>query len=240
MDYFRILNLKKEPFSNSPDPDFFFHSQQHMGCLQKVELALRLRKGLNVVIGDVGTGKTTLCRQLIRKFASDDRIETHLILDPHFSSPSEFLSVVTKMLWKARPKKGASDWQLKEYIKKYLFRQGVKEEKTVVLLIDEGQKLPDFCLESLREFLNYETNEHKLLQIVIFAQREFEQILAQHKNFADRINLFHNLAPLDFEEIDRTALHCLLITVAITNLRASPPPGTGGGLDAVIGYSHLT
>ncbi len=200
MDYFKILNLKKEPFSNSPDPDFFFHSRQHMGCLQKVEVALRLRKGLNVVIGDVGTGKTTLCRQLIRKFASDDRIETHLILDPHFSSPSEFLALVTKMLWKARPKKEASDWQLKELIKKYLFRRGVKEGKNIVLLIDEGQKLPDFCLESLREFLNYETNEHKLLQIVIFAQKEFEAILAQHKNFADRINLFHNLSPLNFQE----------------------------------------
>ncbi|MFC1579626.1 AAA family ATPase [Thermodesulfobacteriota bacterium] len=200
MDYFKILNLKKEPFSNSPDPDFFFHSRQHMGCLQKVEVALRLQKGLNVVIGDVGTGKTTLCRQLIRKFASDDRIETHLILDPHFSSPSEFLALVTKMLWKARPKKEATDWQLKELIKKYLFRRGVNEDKNVVLLIDEGQKLPDFCLESLREFLNYETNEHKLLQIVIFAQKEFEEILAQHKNFADRINLFHNLSPLNFEE----------------------------------------
>ena len=200
MDYFKILNLKKEPFSNSPDPDFFFHSQQHMGCMQKVEVALRLRKGLNVVIGDVGTGKTTLCRQLIRKFASDDLIETHLILDPHFSSPSEFLALVTKMLWKARPKKEATDWQMKELIKKYLFRRGVNEGKNVVLLIDEGQKLPDFCLESLREFLNYETNEYKLLQIVIFAQKEFEATLDQHKNFADRINLFHNLSPLDFQE----------------------------------------
>ena len=200
MDYFRILNLKKEPFSNSPDPEFFFHSRQHMGCLQKIELALRLRKGLNVVIGDVGTGKTTLCRQLIRIFASDDRMETYLILDPHFSSASEFLTVVTKMLWKARPKKGTTDWQLKEFIKKYLFRQGVREGKNIVLLIDEGQKLPDFCLECLREFLNYETNEHKLLQIVIFAQREFEHTLALHKNFADRINLSHTLSPLNFQE----------------------------------------
>ena len=60
MDYFSILNLNKEPFSNSPDPDYFFHSQQHVSCLQKLELSLRLRRGLNVVIGEVGTGKTTL------------------------------------------------------------------------------------------------------------------------------------------------------------------------------------
>ena len=60
MEYFSILNLNKEPFSNSPDPDFFFHSRQHLDCLQKLELSLRLRRGLNVIIGDVGTGKTTL------------------------------------------------------------------------------------------------------------------------------------------------------------------------------------
>ena len=93
-----------------------------------------------------------------------------------------------------------SDWQLKETIKRYLFRRGVDEEKTVVLIIDEGQKLPSFCLETLREFLNYETNEYKLLQIVIFAQKEFEKILENHQNFADRINLYHHLGPLNFQE----------------------------------------
>ena len=76
MEYFSILNLDQEPFSNSPDPEYFFRSQQHMGCLQKLELSLRLRRGLNVVIGDVGTGKTTLCRQLIRNFADDKDYET--------------------------------------------------------------------------------------------------------------------------------------------------------------------
>ena len=200
MDYFKILNLKKEPFSNSPDPEFFFQSRQHQGCLQKIELSIRLRKGLAVVMGDVGTGKTTLCRQLIRKFNKDKQVETHLILDPDFGSPSEFLMDVTKMLWKQKPRKGMSDWQLKETIKRYLFRRGVDEEKTVVLIIDEGQKLPSFCLETLREFLNYETNEYKLLQIVIFAQKEFEKILENHQNFADRINLYHHLGPLNFQE----------------------------------------
>ncbi|MBW2333990.1 MAG: transposase, partial [Deltaproteobacteria bacterium] len=91
MDYFKILNFKKEPFSNSPDPEFFFESLEHLGCLQKLELSLRLRRGLNVVIGDVGTGKTTLCRQLIRKFSGEEKVETYLILDPYFSSPLEFL-----------------------------------------------------------------------------------------------------------------------------------------------------
>jgi general secretion pathway protein A len=200
MDYFKILNLKKEPFSNSPDPEFFFQSRKHLDCLQKLELALRLRRGLNVIIGDVGTGKTTLCRQLIRRFAANEDVETHLILDPYFSSPNRFLSTVSKLIKGFKPVKDSSDWQIKESIKKYLFRKGVDEKKTVILIIDEGQKIPVFCLEILREFLNYETNEYKLLQIVIFAQKEFEKTIDLHANFADRINLYHFLKPLDFRD----------------------------------------
>lgn len=202
MDYFKILGLIREPFSNSPEPEFFFQSPQHQGCLQKVELAIRLRRGLNVVLGEVGTGKTTLCRQLILKFSDNGSgrtdIETHLLLDPSFGSATEFLKTVAVTLGIAENGLQDSDWQWKESIKNYLFRKGVDENKTVVLIIDEGQKLPDFCLEILREFLNYETNEYKLLQIVIFAQKEFEQILEKHANFADRINLRYSLDPLDF------------------------------------------
>ncbi|MGZ3607197.1 MAG: ExeA family protein, partial [Syntrophales bacterium] len=203
MDYFKILNLTKEPFSNSPEPEFFFQSVKHVGCLQKLELAVRLRRGLSVVVGEVGTGKTTLCRQLILKFAAseDDRkqIETHLILDPSFTNPLEFLSSVA-MIFGVANSGGASEWQLKENIKNYLFAKGVDEGKIVVLIVDEGQKLPDFCLELLREFLNYETNEFKLLQIVIFAQKEFEQILKKQKNFSDRVNFYYLLKPLNFLE----------------------------------------
>lgn len=203
MDYFSILNLKKEPFSNSPDPEFFFNSRQHLDCLQKLELSLLLRRGLNVIIGEVGTGKTTLCRQLIRRFAQKEEVDTHLILDPHFLNASEFLSTVTKMLVGKKPVAGSHDWQIKEHIKQYLFRKGVDEKKTVVLIIDEGQKIPAFCLEILREFLNYETNEYKLLQIVIFAQTEFENTIRKYPNFADRINLYHQLKPLGFKDTRR-------------------------------------
>ena len=200
MDYFKILNFNKEPFSNSPDPEFFFQSRQHVGCLQKIELAIRLRRGLNVIIGDVGTGKTTLCRQLIRRFAGEDEVETHLLLDPYFSSSLEFLSTVAGMFGAFKPETGASEWQLRESIKKYLFSRGVDEKKTVILIIDEGQKIPDFCLEILREFLNYEVNEYKLLQIVIFAQKEFQQRIKKCPNFADRINVCLFLGPLNFRE----------------------------------------
>lgn len=204
MDYFKILNLKKEPFSNSPEPEFFYQSVKHLSCLQKLELAIRLRRGLSVVVGDVGTGKTTLCRQLILKFAASEEdhnhIETHLLLDPSFTNPLEFLSTVALTFGVSSTGSDVSEWQLKESIKNYLFQKGVDEGKIVVLIVDEGQKLPGFCLEILREFLNYETNEYKLLQIVIFAQGEFEGILKEHRYFADRVNFYYLLKPLNFHE----------------------------------------
>jgi general secretion pathway protein A len=202
MEYFQILNMQKEPFSNSPEPDFFFQSDQHQACLQKLELALRLRRGLNIVMGEVGTGKTTLCRRLILNLseAEEDKnnIETHLILDPSFSNAQEFLASVASLFGIAPTNAEMSEWQLKEAIKNYLFHRGVDDNKTVILIIDEGQKIPEFCLEILREFLNYETNEYKLLQIVIFAQKEFEETLRERKNFTDRVNQYTILEPLNF------------------------------------------
>jgi len=203
MEYFKIFDMTREPFSNSPEPEFCYQSPQHLGCLQQLELAIRLRRGLNVVMGNVGTGKTTLCRELILRFmeTEDDRceIETHLLLDPSFSTTREFLSMVA-LTFGIAVGEGESDWQIRENIKSRLFHKGVDEKRTVVLIIDEGQKLPSFCLEILREFLNYETNENKLLQIVIFAQKEFREILKDHMNFADRVNQYYLLEPLSFRE----------------------------------------
>ncbi|MBU2549688.1 MAG: AAA family ATPase [Proteobacteria bacterium] len=200
MNYFSVLSLNREPFSNTPDPDFFFHSRQHVQCLQKIELSIRLRRGLNVVIGEVGTGKTTLCRQLIRRFARDETIETHLILDPAFSRPLDFLSAVSNAFHAETEEAEKDPGHTKEAIKKYLFAKGVEGGKAVVLIVDEGQKIPSFGLEILRELLNYETNQQKLLQIVIFAQREFEKKLRRFANLTDRISLYHLLGPMTFRD----------------------------------------
>jgi general secretion pathway protein A len=202
MDYYSIINLDREPFSNSPDPAYFYHSRLHVDCLQKLELSLRLRRGLNVVVGEVGTGKTTLCRQLIQRFAEDESFEPHLILDPEFPDAPSFLDAIAPMIC-GTPAGGGAPWEQKEQIKTALFEKGVEQDRTVVLIIDEGQKIQPPCLEILRELLNYETNEAKLLQIVIFAQTEFEAILADRDNLADRINLFHRLGALGFSDTRR-------------------------------------
>lgn len=200
MDYFKLLNFEREPFSNSPDPGLFYHSKQHLEALQKLEIAVRLKRGLNVVIGDIGTGKTTLSRQLIQKFSNDDKIQYYVVLDPGFNTTGDFLRYLLNLFQPEKTFNTDDETTLKEEIKTHLFAHGVNKQINIVIIIDEGQKLSLGCLEVLRELLNFETNDKKLLQIIIFAQKEFEQSLAQVENFKDRINFYYHLKPLNFKE----------------------------------------
>ena len=79
MNYYELLDLQKEPFSTTPDPYFFYRSPQHQEALERLEIALRLRRGLNLIIGDIGSGKTTLARVLLQNFADEDQFQFFLI-----------------------------------------------------------------------------------------------------------------------------------------------------------------
>jgi general secretion pathway protein A len=201
MEYYKLLNLTREPFSNTPDPGLFFRSTGHAKCLQELEIAIRLGRGLCVIAGEVGTGKTTICRHLIRSVAEDDGLEIHMILDPSFESGLEMLAALNAMFnGHEQAERCVTATAHKEMIKDYLFGKGVREQKRLILVVDEGQKLSSGGVEILRELLNYETNDRKLLQIIIFGQNEMDQILARHPNFADRVALFHRLLPLSRRE----------------------------------------
>ncbi len=200
MQYFEQLGLCREPFSNSPDPDFLFYSKQHIACLQGLEIAVRLRRGLNVVIGDVGTGKTTLIRRFIKNLSSDSSVRLHLVLDPYFKTPHSFLRMLCAQVLGEMPDRRLNTFSLKELLKKKLYWRGIQQELTSVLIVDEGQKMTLECLEVLRELLNYETNSKKLLQILIFGQRELEPIIESMENFKDRINCYTILVPLGRQE----------------------------------------
>lgn len=208
MKYFNRLGLNKEPFSNSPDPAFLYDSKQHLFCLQQLEISVRLKRGLNVVIGDIGTGKTTLCRRFVDNM-NEDGVAVHLLLDPYFKTPEEFLRVLYSMIVGRDAAPDLGLWELKELVKKRLFRQGVRESRLNLLVIDEGQKMTPDCIELLRELLNYETNSEKLLQIVIFAQSELEPVMQTMPNFVDRINFFCRLSPLGIFETASLIRHRL-------------------------------
>jgi general secretion pathway protein A len=163
-----------------------------------MEIAIRLRRGLVVILGDVGAGKTTLSRTLLQNFDGEENFVFHMILDPQYRSEFQFLASLIRM-FKVRPK-FRSTLDYREALQEYLYKKGVEENKTIVLMIDEGQKLSPAFLEILRILLNYETNEYKLLQLVIFAQMELLPKIRRIKNFMDRICLKYILNPLGENE----------------------------------------
>ena len=196
MSLFTAVKLEREPFSTSPDPAFFYRSKEHYTVLNRLEIAIRLKRGLSLVLGDVGTGKTTLSSALFKAFNGEEHDYIfHMILDPAFKSEQQFLAHLTKLFGISPFFRSVIDHR--DAIEKYLFSKCVEEHKTVVLLIDEGQKLTVQQLEILRTLLNYETNEYKLLQLVILGQMELLPRIKAMKNFMDRISLKYILNPLD-------------------------------------------
>jgi general secretion pathway protein A len=201
MSYYSVLGLKREPFSNSPDPEFFYEASEHKAALMRLLVEIRLRRGLSVILGDIGVGKTTLSRKLFQMLKARPDILFFMIMDPTAQNEEIFLeSLVRTFNIGDQVKNDTNILDYKEAIKKYLFQKGVEENKTIVLVIDEAQKLNAESLEILRVLLNYETNEFKLLQLVLFAQMELLPRIKEIKNFFDRIVLKYVINPLDETE----------------------------------------
>jgi len=201
MSYFKVLGFEKEPFSTSPDPEFFYLSKEHETALTNILIDLRLKRGLSVILGDIGTGKTTLSRKLIQELKSRDDFIFHMVLDPSFESEELFLTSLLRNFEISLPDSGSiTVLDLRELLERFLFQKGVSENKTVVLIVDEAQKLSDISLELLRIFLNYETNEFKLLQLILLGQLELYSRIMSIPNFFDRISFKYTLNPLAFDE----------------------------------------
>ncbi|MDP8297301.1 MAG: AAA family ATPase [Candidatus Orphnella occulta] len=200
MSYFKVLGLQKEPFSTSPDPNFFYQSLEHKAALTNILIEIRLRRGLSIVLGDIGTGKTTLSRKLSQLLTARKNVDFYMILDPAYDSEYLFLLALIKTFEINIDIKEATILDFKQEIKHYLFQRGVNENRTTVLLIDEAQQLNSISLEVLRTLLNYETNEFKLLQVILLGQVELLPLLIETRNLMDRVSLKYTLGPFDEEE----------------------------------------
>ncbi len=213
MDYYELVDLEQEPFAMAPDPKFFYQSKSHGECLNRLEISLRLNRGLNVVIGGIGTGKTTLSRLLLGRFVEFGRdYKFYLILDPTWKDNYEFLHYLQKMFGI----KSKTDLQvdMMDQIEHYLIDMAINSKRRIVLVIDEGQKMGNAQLEIIRTLLNFETNDSKLIQVIIFAQPEFKELLDKHENFRDRIAFGYFLKPLDLEDTIRLIKHRLVVAGA--------------------------
>jgi general secretion pathway protein A len=191
------LGFQKEPFSTSPDPEFFYETKEHELSLTNLMIELRLKRGLSVILGDVGTGKTTLSRKLIQLLKSKDDFIFNIVLDPAFESQELFLTKLARNFEVFLPSENPSIIDVQEGLERFLFQKGIEEGKTVVLIVDEAQKLNEVTLEALRILLNYETNEFKLLQLILLGQLELYAKIADMPNFMDRISFKYTLNPLD-------------------------------------------
>ncbi|HNV86714.1 MAG TPA: AAA family ATPase [Candidatus Omnitrophota bacterium] len=208
MSYYKVLGFDKEPFSTSPDPAFLYLTREHEIALTNVLIEIRLRRGLSVILGDVGTGKTSLSRKLVQYLKERGDFIFHIVLDPCFENEHLFLSYLARNFDINLDGYCGSDrklWQLnvmdlKEALEKFLFQACHEAQKTVVLIIDEAQKLSEPSMEMLRVLLNYETNENKLLQVVLLGQMELHPKILRIPNFCDRISFKHTLHPLGLKD----------------------------------------
>jgi len=202
--YYSVLGFDAEPFATSPDPRFFYHTRQHDMALTNLLIEFRLRRGLSVIFGDVGTGKTTLCRKLLHELNKRGDMIFHMILDPAFTSEGQFLSSFVRNFSIDLPRdidlKNSDVMELKDTIEKFLIHKTLEEKRTIILIVDEAQKLDLATLEIMRILLNFETNDHKLIQLVLMGQLELYSKVVHMPNLLDRISFKFTLNPLDVTE----------------------------------------
>ncbi len=196
LDYFR---LSKQPFAPTADPAYFYATRDHRSCLFRLWSGIDERYGIAVVLGSYGTGKTTLLRKLMHGMAAEpERYNTVVLASPIPSWTSfSLLEAITKQfgLFPSERSFGAHMEALNQYLL-------AKRDSISTLIIDDAQNLNKRGqLELLRLAQNLETPQHKLLNLIFFAQLEWMEILRAAPNFHQRINLLYTLSPISVEDI---------------------------------------
>jgi general secretion pathway protein A len=197
--YLTFFNLKEEPFTTTANPRFFYQSPIHSIALGKTEFIVDAKKGLTIVFGDTGYGKSTLARLLHGKFREKGYISV-LLTNPNYPTTNSLLRTIIQEF--QLPKTSKAFKENLDIFKAYLYEQAVSHQKTVVLIIDEAQTLRIPLLELLRQIINYETNDMKLLQLVLFSQEQLRTKLTHPlaRNFRSRIALASTLEAMGQNE----------------------------------------
>lgn len=204
-DYF---SLTEAPFSITPDTSYFYAHGHYSEALNTLLVALRAGEGFIKVTGEVGTGKTLLCRKLLNTV--EDRFVTAYIPNPMLT-PYGLQSAVADELG-LDMSRHYGHHQLLKMINNRLLELSA-EGKKVVLCIDEAQAMPVETMEALRLLTNLETEKHKLLQVILFGQPELDEHLNEKnvRQLKQRITFSYNLKPIDREGMELYLLHRLRV-----------------------------
>lgn len=226
--YNSFYGFRQTPFSITPDPHFLFFSDRHLEAFNHLLFGIQERKGFIQITGEVGAGKTTLCRALLERLGP--QYKTALILNPVMTGEQLLWLILAELGVEPHEDDRMTNLQrLNEFLLDQL-HQG----NDVVLLIDESQNLSMELLEEVRLLSNLETDQRKLLQIVLMGQPELRDLLDQTnlRQLRQRITVRYHLKPLTLEETDHYIQHRMHVAGA-----NSRPVFNRGAVRGVFRYS---
>ncbi len=207
--YKEYFGLKEAPFSIAPDPQFLYMSERHREALAHLIYGTKADSGFVLLTGEVGTGKTTICRCLLGQIP--EKSEIAFILNPKLSV-AELLATICDELGIVYPKESYSVKVFTDLINSYLLDLHSQGKQTV-LIIDEAQNLSVDVLEQIRLLTNLETDKHKLLQVIMLGQPELNHILGRSelRQLSQRVTARYHLEPLSRSEIEGYLKHRLAV-----------------------------
>ena len=206
--YQAYYGFKEMPFNITPDPRFLYLSPTHQEALQHLKYGVAEKKGFIVLVGEVGCGKTTLCRRFLNEL-DPLHYDTALILNPRVTETQMLKAILTEL---GETKFGRSQHDLVGQINRVLLER-IEKGRDIVLIIDEAQNLKFDVLEQIRLLSNLETDKQKLLQIVLMGQPELKSVLAREelRQLRQRILVHYELHPLSQHDVQHYVQHRLTL-----------------------------
>jgi len=207
--YKEFFSLKELPFSIAPDPRYLYMSEQHQEALAHLVYGINSEGGFVLLTGEVGTGKTTICRSLLEHIPENSDIA--FVLNPKVTV-EELLAMICDELGIRYPESNTSIKVFVDRINEYLLDAHAGGRNTV-LIIEEAQNLGSDVLEQVRLLTNLETNQHKLLQIIMVGQPELREMLSRPglRQLSQRITARYHLGPLSRKEVSAYVAHRLAV-----------------------------